>query len=294
MKINFRKLRSHFRSIATSVGTFLLFFAIWALVISIPLALWNEPSFTANNAAMLRFYWEIVPLIGIVAVTGLFVVHDRRKHRSVQFQWSKHWTKDTFGGVVGGAIWLGLVLAALYALGVFKPATPAMMATDTFILFSVALFLNTIMQEMLVRGYLFSYFSTKHGKIAALVVTTILFTLMHAGVFSAGLLAILNIAAAGTLLGLSLIYSRGLWMPILIHFIWNYGEMLFGPNTVTGSSGFGDYPQMSHSTLVGNTLLTGAHGTGIEGNIVTLTISLLLCAALSWYIWKHKKLATNR
>ncbi len=48
-------------------------------------------------------------------------------------------------------------------------------------LYVVALFANTLTQELLVHGYPFSYLRAKHSTRAALVVTTLLFTGLHAG-----------------------------------------------------------------------------------------------------------------
>ena len=51
--------------------------------------------------------------------------------------------------------------------------------------------LNTIMQEMLIRGYLYQMIKSSCNIVAAVIVSTGLFTLAHDGAFEAGLLPVL-------------------------------------------------------------------------------------------------------
>lgn len=69
-------------------------------------------------------------------------------------------------------------------------------ATDTFPmlwLWLLSALINTIMQELLVRGYLYQMKKRNYNVVAAMVVTTALFTFMHGGAFEAGIVPVLNV-----------------------------------------------------------------------------------------------------
>ena len=57
----------------------------------------------------------------------------------------------------------------------------------------VSAFLNTVMQEMLVRGYLYQMLKSNYNTVAAVIVSTGLFTFAHGGAFEAGILPVLNV-----------------------------------------------------------------------------------------------------
>ncbi len=52
-------------------------------------------------------------------------------------------------------------------------------------LWILSAFINTIMQEMLVRGYLYQMIKRNYNVVAATVVSTMLFTFAHGGAFEA-------------------------------------------------------------------------------------------------------------
>lgn len=54
-------------------------------------------------------------------------------------------------------------------------------------------FINTAMQEPLVRGYLYQMIKSNYNVIAAAVVSSSLFTLLHGGAFEAGIIPVLNV-----------------------------------------------------------------------------------------------------
>ena len=50
---------------------FLILWGITLSVMAIPAV--REPSFLNGNAALMRFWWELIPLLGILLATGIFV-----------------------------------------------------------------------------------------------------------------------------------------------------------------------------------------------------------------------------
>jgi membrane protease YdiL (CAAX protease family) len=147
--------------------------------------------------------------------------------------------------------------------------------------FVIALLLNTVTQELLVRGYLFSYLARKHGTLAAIVATTLLFTLLHGGAFGAGIIAVLNVVTASVFLSLILLYTDGLWATILAHFVWN---LIGGP--IFGLVSLRDSISVFHGLLTGSDLLAGGSAK-VEGSIVVLVLNIVLCAVVYWLMSKR-------
>lgn len=116
----------------------------------------------------------------------------------------------------------------------------------------LAVFVNTIMQELLVRGYLYQMLKQKHNIIVAMIVTTILFTALHGGAFEAGVIPVLNVFTMSLLMTVVLEYSGSIIAPTIMHFLWNgIGALVLG-----GVSLADDYPNLFVTTFTGNDILS--------------------------------------
>jgi membrane protease YdiL (CAAX protease family) len=219
----------------------------------------------------------------VVAVTVIFVrIIDKK---SITVVISKHWLRDTVMGVATGAMWIGVALLTLKLMGILTIGGKA--AVPFLVVFVVALLLNAVTQELLVRGYLFSYLARKHGTLAAIVPTTLLFTLLHGGAFGAGIIAVLNVVTASVFLSLMLLYTDGLWATILVHFVWNLiGGLIFGLVSL------GDSVSVFHGLLTGGSLLAGG-GAKVEGSIVVMVLNIVLCVIVYWLMRKRLSVASE-
>ena len=145
----------------------------------------------------------------------------------------------------------------------------------------LAVFLNTIMQELLVRGYLYQMLKQKHNIIVAAIVTTILFTALHGGAFEAGIIPVLNVFTMSLLMIVVLEYSGSIIAPIIMHFLWNgIGALVLG-----GVSLADDYPNLFVTTFTGSDILSGGI-CKIEGSIIVLIVNVILIA---FFIFIQKK-----
>ncbi|MDL4842625.1 CPBP family intramembrane glutamic endopeptidase [Aquibacillus rhizosphaerae] len=139
----------------------------------------------------------------------------------------------------------------------------------------LAALFNAAMQELLVRGYLYQLWKQKYNVVVAIVLTTALFTFMHAGAFEAGIIPVMNVISMSVFITLLLEYTGTIIAPIVAHFVWNtIGAIILG-----GVSLAPDYPNLFNSTFQGNSLISG--GTyKIEGSIVVLIVNLILIVSL--------------
>jgi hypothetical protein len=95
---------------------------------------------------------------------------------------------------------------------------------------TLALMFGAIGEEMLFRGYGFQVLVGAIGPFATVLPVSILFGFAHAGNPSAAPLALVNTIAWGIVLGAAFLRSGDLWLPIGLHYGWNWTLPLFGAN----------------------------------------------------------------
>ena len=138
----------------------------------------------------------------------------------------------------------------LYLIG--KPVYNIVLGciTGTIWLWLFSAFINSVMQEVLVRGYLYQMIKNNYNIVAAVIVSTGLFTFAHGGAFEAGILPVLNIITMSLFVTAVLEYTESLIAPIVIHFLWNgVGAIILG-----GVSLAEDYPHMFNMVISGNSI----------------------------------------
>ncbi|MFO1186599.1 MAG: type II CAAX endopeptidase family protein [Alphaproteobacteria bacterium] len=80
-------------------------------------------------------------------------------------------------------------------------------------------------EEIIFRGGIFRILEDSFGTLIALLLSAAMFGAMHAGNPNASALSSVSIALeAGILLGLAYSVARNLWLPIGLHFGWNFTE----------------------------------------------------------------------
>ena len=132
-------------------------------------------------------------------------------------------------------------------------------------------------EELLFRGYAFQKLRRWH-RLAAIVITSAIFTVLHLRNTGVTALALTNIFLGGVLLALAYERHQRLLFPLASHLTWN---VLSGP--VLGWEVSGYVPAMSLLTTdaLGPELLTGG-AFGIEGS-VWMTVAEM--AGIGW-LWK--------
>ena len=248
------------KKITITIIKFIVFFLGWAISVSfLPLSSSEEP-------AIWRLWAEIMPLLSIIAFTFVFWLIEKK---TVKLHLFENPVKGVILGTVTGIVWLAIPVLLMYIAKSIH-----FNGTNSISLFSVwvlAVFLNVIMQELLVRGYLYQMIKQKHNVIAASVITTALFTALHGGAFEAGVIPVLNVLTMSLLMTVILEYSGSIIAPTVMHFLWNgIGALVLG-----GVSLADDYPSLLVTTFTGNGILSGGV-CKIEGSIIVLSINLIL------------------
>lgn len=148
-------------------------------------------------------------------------------------------------------------------------------------LFSFTLFfLVAVSEEIFFRGILFRMINRRWNIWAALVISALFFGGLHILNDNATLWSSIAITIeAGSLLGAAYAYSKNIWLPIGIHWIWNYtqGNILGFP-----VSGEDNVTSIITPEISGPQWLTGG-SFGAEASVISAVIGLLISL---WFIRK--------
>jgi membrane protease YdiL (CAAX protease family) len=178
---------------------------------------------------------------------------------------------------VGAAIGFGLITATIACLWLggyyrveglgYLPSAGTLMGIGL-----VAAFV----EEILMRGIIFRITEESLGTWLATVISALLFGLLHLLNPGATWIAALCVAVeAGGLLAMAYVTTRRLWLPIGLHFAWNFTQGgIFGV-AVSGGATSG----MLKSTLTGPDLLSGG-AFGAEASI----FAVLICTSMAIFL----------
>ena len=194
----------------------------------------------------------------------------------------RHAGRDLALGAGLGALMFSLVVLEL-ALGGHYRVTGIHATWDLAI--AVLLFgTGAVFEELLFRGALFRLVEEWAGTWIALAVSGLLFGAAHAFNPGATWVSVIAIALeAGVLLGSAFAVTKNLWLPIGLHFAWNFFE---GPVYGTQVSGRTLLPSLLTAHLTGPAWLTGG-AFGPEAGIPAVATSLIVSAALLAYASRH-------
>jgi len=266
------------KPIWTIIWKSVTFFVLWGILYS-PFIAWLSPKGDVAPLS-LRLYFDATGALTLLITAWIMVRFvDRRSFSTFGFA-SAHFVCDSVSGLFIGIVWLGLSITILWLIGRVTPQVTGQMEISTLAIAALAMILNTVIQELLARGYIFQTIQLQSNATWAVLVTSFIFVLYHAAGLQGNWLPALNVFCAGVLFGVAYYRTGNLWLPIAIHFAWNF---LLGPVLGLSVSGQDLANNWHLFTIQGPSLFTG--GTfGIEGGlIVTMITTLGIVALLRWY-----------
>ncbi len=181
---------------------------------------------------------------------------------------------------------IGFVLQSLTILVIYLKGGYEVTAVNpiSHILIPLGLSVSyAIGEEILFRGVLFRIMEEKLGTYIALLVSALIFGLLHVLNPNSSLMDGFSVAIqAGFLLGIAYVYSRNLWLPIMVHFSWDFTESAIYGATLSGTTS----QTLISSHIEGAKWFTGG-GFGPEGS---LQANLLCLGAFFVMLYlAHKK-----
>ncbi len=152
-------------------------------------------------------------------------------------------------------------------------------------IFKVTLFflLVAFAEEILFRGYPFQRLIDGTNSLIATLIFSLLFSLAHFQNPNINSIALLNIFLAGVWLCSAYVKTRSLWLPISLHFSWNFFQGYLFSLPV---SGINIFETVFDVEITSKNLISGGEF-GPEGSIIT---SIVLVIA-TIFILKNKRLS---
>lgn len=226
------------------------------------------------------FFWQ--SLILLVLILGVFklmtAVFDRRPLGSMGFAFHSRWWKELGHGLAVGAVMLLLTVLPEWGRG-FAHFTffvhPLLRAGAlSFALFALA----AANEEAMFRGYPFQRLVEAITPVGAIAVTSAFFGLAHLGNPHKTWISTVNTMLVGIPFAIAYLRTRALWMPLGMHFIWNFlmGFVLGLP--------------VSGLNLPASVLTAGVHGPevftggayGPEGDVLATAVILIATAYVAF------------
>lgn len=188
-------------------------------------------------------------------------------------------------GTIGGVALMSVIVAIGVASGGWSLSFEPRDGPAAWIGWTPVLLLAAYFEELLLRGYVLQNLGRRRPMLG-LVASSLVFAALHLGnpnadsggaAFTA--LLTLNIVLAGLLLGLLFLRSGDLWLPLGVHFGWNWAQgVLFGL-PVSGVT----IPSIGQGEVLERGLLTGT-AFGPESSLIAALVTGLVAAGCLWSV----------
>ncbi|MDP9611370.1 membrane protease YdiL (CAAX protease family) [Streptomyces demainii] len=224
--------------------------------------------------------WLSLLLGGVTAVLSVVVYRwavGRTERRPVTELAREGARGSLLRGLVIGVTMFGCVIANLYVYGAYEVhGFGSLTGAVGLVGFMTG---AAVTEELMFRGLLFRLVERGLGTYIALVLSGAVFGAAHLLNKDATLLGAAAIAIeAGGMLAAAYAATRSLWLPIGLHFGWNFAESgIFG----TEVSGNGDTHGLMDASTSGAELITGGEF-GPEASVYSVLFGALLTIAFLW------------
>ena len=198
------------------------------------------------------------------------------------------WKRDFGLGLIIGIAMISITLGCLWAGGwvslSLNDITLSLVGalSKAMLLFFVA----ALMEELVLRGYIFQAFIEGSRVWIAVIVLSSIFSVMHFDNPDATIPSALNIFLAGVLLSVCYLKTRSLWLPTGAHLGWNWMQSSFWG---MGVSGYHVKWSVFSAEAHGADWISGGQF-GAESSIFATVIIL----AATYLIWKTDKFGVEK
>ena len=177
------------------------------------------------------------------------------------------------------------IIVCLFLCGYYRIVTVEFDVASQLSWLSLFLLVGVV-EEVVFRGILFRLITDKWNIAVGLTTSSLLFGLAHLGNPGATLWAALAIAlASGWLFGMAYAYHQTIWVPIGMHWAWNYLEGGVFGCAVSGAPL--DYQPLITPRISGPDILTGG-AFGPEASIICVALGIVLSTVYTvLYIKKY-------
>ena len=227
-----------------------------------------------------RFWHPSVAFVWAAATLGLYAVGVRLMEG--------HWPTDlslrrlvphTLLGLLVGFVFMVLVVCTIVASDCADVDWNAFVSSQKQFSVFMMFLAVAVGEEMICRGVIFRWIDERWSTWIALLVSAVFFGWMHISNDNATWWSSLAIAIeAGLLLGAAYKWSGSLWLPIGIHWAWNYTQGNVFGLAVSGSNAGNT---VLVTTVNGPDIITGG-AFGPEASIISVILGTLLTIIFLW------------
>jgi membrane protease YdiL (CAAX protease family) len=204
--------------LAAAFGVFL--FLGWMLLAT----LW-EPRldwFAVGRGTRVLFYYGCLDGFALALSAAFLCGLEGRRFRDLGLSFAPGWLLQMAVGMAWGAAVISssaFLLVVSRAAAVFPFASRSL---SRLLFLSAFLLLSSTFEELTFRGYALQRAADALGPVLAALISSALFGWAHFANPQATLFSTVNTALAGLILAIARLRSRALWMPIGLHFAWNF------------------------------------------------------------------------
>lgn len=156
-----------------------------------------------------------------------------------------------------------------------------------FILFMLGYFFQGMSEEVLCRGYLMISITRRNKVWRAVLVSSLVFSLLHVFNPGFGILPFVNILLCGAVFGVYALKRNSLWGACAMHSFWNFFQGNFFGISVSGT-GAGENASVMHAEMLDAPKLLTGGDFGIEGSIAT-TIVMVAALLIVLFVLPQRK-----
>ncbi len=266
-------LRPLFRALLFFGIGIVLVFLVGSLVAPFGAAQGRSHGWQVQGAPLAALY--ALTCAALLLETWLFTkALDQRSLRTLGLWFYAGWGRELAGGAgLGARLMLATVAVLVAARGVTYHGWNELSGAGLLSFAGTAgiLALAAAFEEIAFRGYAFQRLVDAWGPLGATVVFAALFGAAHIPNPSATPVSTANTVLAGILFSLAYLRTRGLWMPIGLHWAWNFA---MGPVLGLPVSGIKFTPMLLRAEPAGTRWLSGGPY-GPEGGLAATPLVLL-------------------
>jgi len=227
----------------------------------------------------IAFFLKILEIVVVILLTWTFLRWwDKKKLGSLGLQFPhRWWVKIPLGLIlplflIGSIFFIGWLGGWLIVDGFAWEGRTTIDVFHGILNEALLLLLSSISAEIIFRGYILQSLRRSWGENGgtpiAVIVSSLIFTITHASIPGISLLGYFTIYFQGVFFCLAYLYTRSLWMPIAIHFSWNF---FLGPVFSMPVSGI-DAGGLLITRLSGSHKIITGGSFGLEGSIVGIGV----------------------
>ena len=253
-----------------SLGKWCFLFIGGIILFTIAYAFATIPELNIGNNWISGTISFICGVLLLLMYRWLVKSYEERKIEELSMQKS---LKDTGIGFLWGMLMMAAVIGIFALCGWYKIIGCSFNVAFVY-RYLMAYFVVAVGEEIVFRGIMFRLLDSQFNLWVALIISAIVFGAAHIINPNATVVSTVGISlATGVLFGLLFKYYRTLWVPIGIHWSWNFVQ-----GTVTGCPVSGGAPDYSilQSVTSGPELFTGGLF-GPEASIITMIAGLAPC-----------------